>query len=158
MSRAFVREPDGDTPEEPPPEIPLPPPPNPVTPRGLALIEAAIAEREARLAAGEAEPARLRRELRYWQARRETAQVTTPPADAGEIGFGSRVTLDWPGRGRVVLQLVGEDESEPAGGRIGWRAPVASALAGNGAGDVVTVAIGGRDLALRVLEVDNGGG
>jgi transcription elongation GreA/GreB family factor len=158
MSRAFVREPDGDRPPEPTPEIPVPPPPNPVTARGLTLIEQAIADLESRLRAGAgAEPAeaeRLRRELRYWLARRATAQLTPPPA-GDEVGFGSRVTVDWPGRGRLVLHIVGDDEADPSAGRVGWRAPAAAALAGNGVGDAVEVSVAGRNLRLTILAVDN---
>jgi transcription elongation GreA/GreB family factor len=161
MSRAFVREPDAETPPEPLPEIPVPPPPNPVTARGLAGIEAAIAELEARLADSAAlepgEAAELRRKLRYWTARRTTAQLTRPPADPAEVGFGSRVTLAWPGRGQVILEIVGEDEGDPAAGRVSWRAPTAAALIGNGAGDKVDVSIGGHNVHLGILAVENGG-
>ena len=76
-------------------------------------------------------------------------------ADRDEVGFGSRVTLAWPGRGEVALRIVGEDEADPAAGRIGWRAPVAAALGGAGAGDSVEVTLGGRLLRLSILAVDN---
>ena len=161
MSRAFVREPDGEAPPEPLPEIPVPPPPNPVTPRGLALIEQAIADLKRRLdaAPGSDPPAveRLRRELRYWLSRRMTAQLTSPPVAEDEVGFGSCLTVDWSGRGEVVLWIVGEDEADPSTGRIGWRAPVAAALTGSGVGDEVKVLVAGRDVRLRILAVDNRG-
>ncbi len=158
MSRAFVREQDAETPPEPVAEIPLPPPPNPVTKRGLALIEAAIADLEERLAHAPPEPAEaaeLRRRLRYWTARRATAQLTAPPADPEEVGFGSRVTLAWPGRGEVSLEIVGEDESDPPAGKVSWRAPTAAALIGNGAGDTIDAPIGGETRPLRILAVEN---
>lgn len=157
MSRAFVREPDADTPADPLPEIPLPPPPNPVTARGAAGIETTIAELEARLAdAARTDHAELKRRLRYWTARRATAQITPAPADPDEIGFGSRVTVDWPGRGEVVIEIVGEDESDPAAGRVSWRAPLAAALIGAGRGDAVDAALGPGPVTLTVLEVQNG--
>lgn len=159
MSRAFVKEQDADAPPEPLPDIAVPPPPNPVTARGLGLIEAAIAELQARLPeAAErdaAEAAELRRKLRYWSARRTTAQLTRPPRDPDEVGFASRVTLRWPGRDDVTMEIVGEDESDPAAGRVSWRAPTAAALIGSGAGDRVETSIGGKKVRLAILAVDN---
>ncbi|MGH7056724.1 MAG: GreA/GreB family elongation factor [Acetobacteraceae bacterium] len=161
MSRGFVKEPEPDAPPAPLPEIPVPPPPNPVTAPGLKRIEATIADLEARLAdaatldAGEG--AEIRRKLRYWTARRTTAQITRPPESAAEVGFGSKVTLAWPGRGDVTIEIVGEDESDPAAGRIGWRAPTAAALLGNEKGDKVEARIGGRSVRLAILAVDNTG-
>ncbi|MGH7117503.1 MAG: GreA/GreB family elongation factor [Acetobacteraceae bacterium] len=157
MSRAFVREPDADTPAEPLPDIPLPPPPNPVTQRGAARIETTISE----LAAQLADPARadhpeLKRRLRYWTARRATAQITPPPADPDEVGFASCVTVDWPGRGEVAMEIVGEDESDPAAGRVSWRAPLAAALIGAGRGDAVEAALGPGPVTFAVLKVQNG--
>src|SRR5581483_6216269 len=113
----------------------VPPLPNPVTARGMALIETAIRDIEARLhtqpdapdAPDAEQAADLRRRLRYWTARRATAQITETPADPDEVGFGSRVALDWPGRGRVEMRIVGDDEGDPANGRIGWRAATAAA-------------------------------
>ena len=161
MSRAFVREPDAETPPEPLADIPLPPPPNPVTRRGLALIEAAVADFEERLARTPpedlAEAAELRRRLRYWTSRRATAQLTAPPADPDEVGFGSRVRLAWPGRGEVSLEIVGEDESDPPSGRVSWRAPTAAALIGNGTGDTVDAPIAGETRPLKILAVANTG-
>lgn len=163
MSRAFVKEDDANKPPETLPDIAVPPPPNPVTARGLHLIEDAVRDLEARLhpdrtAAQEpdaAEMAELRRRLRYWTARRRTAQVTRPPTDAEEVGFGSHIVVDWPGRGRVAMQIVGEDEADPAEGRVSWRAPTVAALIGNGTGDRVEATIGGRPMALTIVSVDN---
>jgi len=164
VSRAFVKEDDANTPPETLPDIAVPPPPNPVTARGLRLIEDAVRDLETRLQAPEphgaqepdpAELADLRRRLRYWTARRRTAQVTRAPADADEVGFGSQIVVDWPGRGRVTMQIVGEDEADPAEGRVSWRAPTVAALIGNGTGDRVEATIGGKPVALTIVSVDN---
>lgn len=155
MNKAFVREPDVEVPE-PLPELPVPPLPNPVTRAGLQRITAAIADIDRSLATATPEgAARLQRDRRYWAARLATAQITAPPDDPEEIGFGSEVTLDWPGRGQVTLRIVGEDEADPASGAIGWRAPVAAALTGNGTGDTVDIALAGRTIHLAVLAVRN---
>lgn len=162
MSRGFVKEPEPDAPPEPLPEIPVPPPPNPVTARGLARIEVRISELEAKLARSSAsrEPGagpELRRQLRYWRARRRTAEVTPPPSAPEEVGFASRVTVAWPGRGEVAIEIVGEDESEPTRGRISWRAPLAAALLGAGVGEKVEATLGGREVELAILAVENAG-
>ncbi|WP_291296788.1 GreA/GreB family elongation factor [Elioraea sp.] len=159
MSKAFVREPDGEVPGQ-LPEIPVPPGPNPVTAEGHTRIVTALDAIERRLAdegglPERADADRLHRERRYWTARLATARITAPPADPHEVGFGSQVTVAWPGRGQVVLHIVGDDEADPTRGLIGWRAPVAAALIGSGMGDDVTVPLAGRDVPLVVLAVRN---
>ena len=160
MNKAFVREPDADEPEE-LPELPVPPPPNPVTSAGLRQIDAAIEDLDRRLAAAAGTDAtadaveHLHRERRYWLARHATARLTDPPSAPDEIGFGSDVTVNWPERGEVTLRIVGEDEADPTRGLIGWRAPVAAGLAGNGTGDVVDIDLAGREIRLTVLAVRN---
>ena len=160
MSKAFTREPDTDVPDK-LLELPVPPPPNPVTERGHRQIVGAIAAIDQRLASeaealGRVGIERLQRDRRYWAARLATARVTAPPDDPEEIGFGSEVTVAWPGRGEVTLRIVGEDEADPVQGAIGWRAPVAAALAGYGTGDAVSVQLAGSDVTLAVLSVRNG--
>ena len=83
MSVAFRRESD-DEHLEPKFEIPLPPGPNIVTPRGLALIEAKVAEWSAVLASAADDNARkaAKRDLSYWNTRLSTARVADPPLHA----------------------------------------------------------------------------
>jgi transcription elongation GreA/GreB family factor len=155
MSRAFVKEDDGSRPEA-LPGIQVSTAPNLVTARGLRRIEARIAEIEAGLADGpdEAATARLRRDLRYWQLRHATARLTAPdPADPA-VQFGSRVTYrTGEGDTRTVV-LVGEDEADPAAGRIPYPAPVARALIGAVPGQSVTLTLRGAPVELEVLTVD----
>ncbi|MBW6522018.1 GreA/GreB family elongation factor [Sphingomonas sp. RHCKR47] len=151
MSVAFRRESD-DEHLEPTFELPLPPGPNLVTARGRALIEERIAALEAEIAATEEVEAvkKLRRDLRYWQTRRATA-VETRPRDDGAVGFGNRVTFVLLGRERQVT-LVGDDEADPAAGTIAFSAPLARALMGAEAGELV--AFNGRDDAIEVTSVE----
>ena len=156
MSRAFVRERD-DGPEPPPLERPASGAPNLVTPRGARLIDETIAGIEAALAdAGAEEEARLRRDLRYWTSRRSTARVVEPDPRPREAGFGTRVTIR---RGILMsdVWIVGEDEADPARGRIAWTAPLARALEGATRGEVVELEAGGRTEEIRVLAVHRGG-
>ncbi len=150
MSVAFRRESDEEH-KEPKFEIPLPAGPNLVTARGLAMIEARIAELEAAVAAAKPDGVEaLRRDLRYWHTRRATAQPTEPMAD-GSVGFGSRVGFQLNNRTRVI-EIVGDDEADPASDRISWSAPLARALIGSEVGE--TVDFNGKSAALRVLSVE----
>lgn len=139
MSVAFRRESDEEH-KEPRFELPVPSGPNYVTPRGRALIEARVAELRAKLAGttDEGEREAIGRDLRYWQTRQVTAILApSPPVD--EIAFGSRVRIRMNGAERVI-EIVGDDEADPARGRIAFSAPLARALIGAGEGDRVAFA------------------
>ncbi|MFO1143888.1 MAG: GreA/GreB family elongation factor [Amaricoccus sp.] len=155
MSRAFVKEDDGSRPEV-VPELPVSSLPNLVTARGLRLIAERIAAIEAALAAGpdERNVARLRRDLRYWTVRHATARLTHPdPADPA-VQFGSRVSYRNEDGEERTLVLTGEDEADPASGRIAYVAPIARALTGATAGSSVTMQLRGRPVELEVISVE----
>jgi transcription elongation GreA/GreB family factor len=150
MSVAFRRESDEEH-KEPKFELPLPADPNMVTARGLALIEAREAELEAAVAAeAEDEPREaLKRELRYWQTRRTTAQIAPPPED-GVAGIGSRVTIRLAGKTRTI-DIVGHDEADPAADRVAFSAPLAHALIGAEVGERVD--FNAKPEAIEILKV-----
>jgi len=136
MSVAFRRESDEEH-KEPRFELPIPPGRNLVTARGLRAIEAKVSDLEAAIPAAADDAARegLRRELRYWQTRRVTAEVAPlPPAD--EVAIGSRVVIRLGG-GLRTIEIVGGDEGDPALGRVPFAAPLAQAVIGAGPGDRV---------------------
>jgi len=140
MSRAFVKEPDGEEVFEELPDRPVSPHPNLVTTEGLALIEAEVARLQAEQAAAKAAGdrgrlARAARDLRYWAARLASAKVVPPPAASAGIQFGSRVTLLRDDGRRQTYRIVGEDEADPANGTISHVSPLARALFGKGVGD-----------------------
>jgi transcription elongation GreA/GreB family factor len=144
MSVAFRRESDEEH-KEPRFELPIPPGPNLVRESGLRQIEGRVAALEA-VAARDEEQAR---ELRYWRTRLATAQVVpAPPAD--EVAFGSVVRFRLAGAMRTVT-IVGDDEADPAAGRIAFSAPLARALIGAGAGE--RVAFNGREDAIEVMAI-----
>lgn len=141
MSVAFRRESDEEH-LEPKFELPIPPGPNLVTPRGLGLIEARVAELEARLAEPLDEEARkkVQRDARYWHARRVTAQLA--PATSGEeVAIGTRVTYKREGQSRTI-EIVGHDEADPETDRIAFTAPLVRVMLGSIEGDEVTLADG----------------
>jgi len=150
MSRAFVKEDDQGGPQAPPERRPSGLP-NWVTPRGLKLIEAKLEGLERALAAkpDEQQAAWLRRDLRYWTQQRASAQLAEPLGPQPQaVAFGARVTFR-RGAGRPeTIEIVGEDEADPAEGRISWASPLARALIGAEAGEVVE--LGERDPPLQI--------
>jgi transcription elongation GreA/GreB family factor len=157
MSRAFVKDMD-DAPPPPPLERPVSAAPNRVTPRGAALIEAAVADLEGRIAeagaeiGGEEALAALRRDLRYWVARHATMRIEPPDPAPAAVAFGVRVTIR---RGGAVsdIAIVGEDEADPPAGLIAWTAPLARALDGAEPGEAVEFEAGGRTEEIEVIAV-----
>lgn len=154
MSRAFVKEGDGDDPGA-LPERRISEHPNLVTARGLRLIQEQVARLEAEYATARAADDRsaiayVSRDLRYWAARLASAQLALAPADAETVAFGARVTIESTEGARRTYRLVGEDEADPAAGRISWFAPLARALAGREVGDTVS----GPKGELEILEID----
>jgi len=143
MSRAFVKELE-DAAEE-LPERPISPHPNLVTAEGLAHIEAEVTrlQREhaaARAASDRTALARTARDLRYWTARRATAQLVPAPSDQSKVHFGSTVTIVRNDGRRQTFRIVGEDEADPAHGTLSHVSPLARALFGKQVGDTIEVA------------------
>jgi transcription elongation GreA/GreB family factor len=154
MSRAFVKEPEGDAVFGDLPERPVSTETNLVTPEGLVLIETELArmQREhtvAQAANDRTGLARISRDLRYWTSRRATAQVVAPPADTAQVHFGSTVTIVRADGRRQTFRIVGEDEADPARGTLSHASPVARVLFGKSVGDVVQA---GRSEA-EILEI-----
>lgn len=137
MSRAFVKE--SDAVEDLPDRL-ISPHPNLVTTAGLALIEAEVARLEAAYARAQTAADRdalapIARDLRYWSARRASAELVADPTAAREVHFGSRVTLQRTDGHQLSYRIVGEDEADPTHGTLSWVSPLARAPAGKSVGD-----------------------
>jgi len=156
MSRAFVKE-DSNAPPPPLIERPVSAAPNRVTPRGLGLIQEEIARLEAAIGAAPDEEAAalLRRDLRYWSARSASAQLVEPDPAPEAVGFGARVTIR-RGGATSEIEIVGEDEADPAEGRIAWTSPLARALDEAEPGETVELEAGGKVETIEVLSVAPG--
>ena len=148
MSVAFTREEDLEATAADLPDRPISPHPNLVTPEGLAAMEAALASARAAYAAAQAKGdieadrtamARATRDLRYWSARRASAQLVETTAD-GRVRFGGSVTIEREDGRTQTWRITGEDEADPAVGSVSHVSPLAVALMGKRVGDEAVVA------------------
>lgn len=159
MSRAFVKEGSGDL--DPLPDLPLSPHPNHVTPRGLAALRARLATRQADLAALRARAERLdklpeaaaERDIRYLEARLKSAILVQPSPDTRTVAFGHRVTVADAAGHETTYEITGEDEADPALGRITPHSPLARALLGAEVGDTVTWTRPAGRVELEILRI-----
>jgi transcription elongation GreA/GreB family factor len=87
--------------------------------------------------------------LRYWRTRLATAELAPPPP-ADEAAFGSRFAFRLNGADRTV-DIVGDDEADPAAGKLAFSAPLARALIGAGQGDFAD--FGGKADAIEIVSV-----
>jgi len=168
VSRAFVKEADGETAGDDAPELPVSTLPNRVTPRGLAMLRAelqGLGERR-RASLGAADPlahrpevSAIERRMRYLGKRIDSAIVEPPrgrPPD--RVGFGTTVTVAGEDGGEWSVTIVGEDEADPAAGRISWVSPLARALMGSAVGDEVLWRRPKGDASLEVVAIDDESG
>ena len=149
MSVAFTKESDAEAVAADLPDRPIPAHPNLVTAKGLAATDAALAQARAAYDAARAEGqisadrsamARATRDLRYWSARRASAQlIEGAPAD-GVAGFGSRVTIQREDGRRQTWHITGDDEADPANGSVSYVSPLARAVTGKGVGETAMLA------------------
>ena len=148
MSVAFTREEDLEATAADLPDRPISSHPNHVTPAGLAAIETALASARAAYAAAQAKGdieadrtamARATRDLRYWSARRATAQLLETEPD-GRVRFGGSVTIEREDGRLQTWRILGEDEADPALGSVSHVSPLSRALMGKSVGDEAVVA------------------
>lgn len=144
MSRAFTREDDSGSALADIGERPVSQHRNIVTPEGLASIDEELARLRADLAKAEGEGSRERialvsRDLRYWNARRETAEISVPETGSTVLRFGMTATIEDEAGNRNTWHIVGEDEADAAKGKISHVSPMALALFGKSVGDLATV-------------------
>ncbi len=178
MSKAFVKEPDGDEDDD----GGLPPIPpgakNYITPQGyqrireelLQLIDTERPEvvKIVHWAASNGDRSengdyiygkrRLReidRRIRFLTKRLDLAEVVDPSVHQGsdQVFFGATVTyLNGAGTEQTIT-IVGIDELDPLKGKISWVSPVARALTKSREGDVVTLTTPAGVDELEILTV-----
>jgi transcription elongation factor GreB len=159
MSRAFVREDDF---KEQAPLRPLPALPpgvkNYITRAGADALraEAARLEEERSKAAAARDRAHIsnldQRIARVDEILRSVTVVE--PAASDEIRFGANVTVKYPSGDVEVFRVVGVNEIDLERNFISWQSPLAKALMGSKAGQVVKFRAPAGDQRLEVLKVD----
>ena len=161
MSRAFVKEPDGDEVVDDLPERKISPHPNYVTPRGQQLLQEQLqhAEAERQRLQGKEEMsakqalARVERDLRYLRQRVPQAILVIPPDNPSEqVCFGMWVEVL---EGQIIrkFQIVGEDEALNKQQLISWVSPLAKAVLGAQVGDLVQWQKPGGSVELEILSL-----
>ena len=159
MSVAFTKEEDNEAAAAYLPERPISPHPNLVTESGLAQLDAALAsakeavalaQTNADLKTDRAAMSRARRDLRYFTARRASAQLVQATDAPDLVLFGRRVTFRRDDGRTQSFRIVGEDEADAAHGTISHISPIAKALLGKRIGDIAAL----NDSELEVLSVE----
>jgi transcription elongation GreA/GreB family factor len=143
VSRAFVKEDDGES------EIVPPRPqrqhPYYVTPAGYEQLQKRLAQAQADGNARDAEDS---------QERLEAAIVVDPQQQPKDVAqFGATVTVEEPDRERRTYRIVGEDEADPLQGTISWLSPLAQALLDHRAGERVVWRRPAGNLALHIVSI-----
>ena len=148
MSVAFTKEEDTEAAAAYLPERPISKHPNFVTQTGLAKLDAAVVAAKAAVALAQASDdlktnrsamTQAMRDLRYFTARRASAQLVETSRDNGIVAFGGLVSFRRED-GRVQsFRIVGEDEADVSQGTISYVSPIARTLTGKRVGDVATL-------------------
>lgn len=159
MSVAFTKEEDNEAAAAYLPERPISPHPNLVTESGLAKLDAALAmakeaialaQTNADLKTDRSAMARAARDLRYFIARRASAQLFQPSGEPELVLFGRRVTFQRDDGRTQSFRIVGEDEADAAQGTISHISPIAKALIGKRIGDIAAL----NNSELEVISVE----
>ena len=165
MNRAFVKDPDDAGRPEVLPDRPQSPHTNYVTPTGLRQLQefqAELADRQSRLLeagklANPQELALVQRDLRYIEERLSRAVLVAPtgrPSD--HVLFGATVEVCDESGATATYTLVGEDEADPATGKISWVSPLAEALLNAEVGDEVVWRRPAGKMRLEILSIRQG--
>ncbi|BBH44258.1 GreA/GreB family elongation factor [Pseudomonas sp. KU43P] len=161
MSRAFVNEDQAAAQADQPVERRVSDQPNYVTASGLRQLQERVAElnalrSELQAQGDRADKQRLadtERDLRYFSARAQSAQVVPAATSTDKVQIGSRVRFVDEQDQEHVVQLVGEDEADAGRGLINWGSPLGSALLGAGPGDEVVWRRPAGDQSIEIIEI-----
>lgn len=163
MSRAFVREADGEQVVEAPPQRRHSGVPNYITPEGFESLRARVAELDAQRRAIAGAPERLGKrtdqqrvetELRYLGERVQRAIVVEPPeAPCLEVGIGAEVDLVDENDHLHRFVIVGEDEADAGAGRVSWNSPLGRAVLRRRVGDSTRWERPAGDIEVEVVAI-----
>jgi transcription elongation GreA/GreB family factor len=162
MSRAFVKEDTDDSGE--PVKKQASGRPNYVTPAGLESLKAKAAElawKRGELVSKQRldEPRgfdlrQAETDLEYYESQIKRAiLVDNRGLDEQEVRFGATVNVREQDGAIKEYKLVGEDEADPASGKINWGSPLAAALLGGKPGARVALARKGGAVQIEIISV-----
>ena len=163
MSRAFVKEPDGDQAETDLPVRPQSKHPNYITMKGLEkqkehlheLILECSALKKSNTLADKNKIKLLNADITYLKQRVESAiPINVEEQGREDIRFGATITLVDENNKQYKFTIVGQDEVDTENGLISWVSPLASALIGKQAGDTIIWSRSVGDLELEIIEFD----
>ncbi|WP_085726115.1 GreA/GreB family elongation factor [Pseudomonas sp. R37(2017)] len=162
MSRAFVNEDNAAAQADQPVERQVSAQPNYVTPQGLGLLQAKVAELQALHAEQSAKGEQvdkqrlvdLERDLRYFKQRLGSAQVVLAATSRDKVQIGSWVTYADEHATERRVQLVGEDQADAAHGLINWGSPLGRALLGARLNDEVLWQRPAGDQLIEVIRIE----
>ena len=159
-----MKEDDSNTSAEELPERPQSPPPNYETPGGLMALQSQLVELQeqrrqllehpdAILAQEHLKP--VERDIRYFQERIERAVVIDPASQPRDkVSFGALVSTVDDDNAKRRFAIVGEDEADPAVGKISWVSPLARTLTGAAVGDSVVWKRPAGDKTLEITAIE----
>jgi transcription elongation GreA/GreB family factor len=143
MSRAFVKEPDGDQADDELPELPQSPHTNYVTPNGLAQLKTRLRDLQQKHTilkalkessedmSAKLELPQVEREIRYVDERIGRAVlVNVEDQSTKTVTFGAKVTVIDEDDKTQTFMIVGEDEADVKNHKVSWVSPIAKALLG----------------------------
>ncbi|WP_257309295.1 GreA/GreB family elongation factor [Geothrix fuzhouensis] len=165
MNRAFIKDPDDAGRPEVLPDRPQSPHTNYVTPAGLRQLQhlqAELADRQGRLLAegklaNPQELAVVQRDLRYYQERLNRAILVDSSGKPGDrVSFGAAVEVCDEAGAIATYTIVGEDEADPAQGKVSWVSPLGEALLNAEPGDEVLWRRPAGTMRLEILSIRPG--
>jgi transcription elongation factor GreB len=85
----------------------------------------------------------------------KVAKVVRPGSEGAldQVRFGATVELADEDHNRRTLTIVGDDEADASGGRIGWSAPLSRALIGARVGDERVVRLPAGEKSYEVIAI-----
>ena len=94
------------------------------------------------------------RRIRFLSKRFDEAVVVDPAKQQGDVVFfGATVDVEDEDGERKTYQLVGEDETAPADGKISWRSPLGRALLKKKVGEFTLVRRPAGEIELEVVAI-----
>jgi len=162
MSRAFVKEADGDDVVDDIPERIHSDLPNYITQQGLDALHRAVVNLEKELnniASLEAVDSKSRkqtisRDLSFYRERIARAiPVDVPDIAPRIVRFGVTVTLIDENDNNFIFTIVGEDETDVEHGRISWASPLAKLLINKEVGDEILWPRGDNVLPVEITDI-----